>query len=285
MPGIKSQPFLHRSCLPGLMLGLCAMFCLPGCGSKTYEDRLKLTRDYYNYIDRLNRNLGPQYSNYGVILRAPRQFQEIPKPARRPGNQEGDADAKDPRIPEHIDFSIPGLVTVWSAGGGNDPSQKVYLYLITNYERWQTFKTPREKGDPVKIHEDLIDTLARRLRVPIDDRARGSASDRINKWYTEVVPESVDEQFVQRREFASILLHPPDESDLADREFQVYLHQAGDMKIALIYDLPRAAGGENLLERIPLSLQTVTVSPEKPRAAGASPSGGSSAPKPGGTPF
>ncbi len=285
MPGIKSQSFLHRSRLLGLSLGLCAIVCLPGCGAKTYEDRLKLTRDYYNYIDRLNRNLGPQYSNYGVILRTPRQFQEIPKPARRPGNQERDANEPDPRLPEHIDFPIPGLVTVWSAGGGNDSSQKVYLYLITNYERWQTFKTPREQGDPVKIHEDLIEALARRLRIPIDDRARGSASDRVNKWFTEVVPEPVDEQFVPRKEFASILLQPAENSDLADREFQVYLHQAGDMKIALIYDLPRAAGGENLLERIPLSLQTVTVSPEKPRAAGAGPGASPAGQKPGATQF
>ncbi|MCA8983072.1 MAG: hypothetical protein R3C12_10950 [Planctomycetaceae bacterium] len=282
----------------GLLLGgICLAGVLTGCGSQVYEDRLKLTRAYYDYVDRLNRNLGPQYTNFGVTLRVPRQFQEVPLPPRKPAaggeaSNVSSAEDLDPRLPEHIPFNLPGLVAVWSTAGGSTSrggsSEQSYLYLISNYEYWMTYKTSKEKGDPLKIDELLITALSLGLRIPIDPHARGSSTDRINKWYGEQVPDPVDEQFVARKEFTAITLVPPAESELSNREFLLYLYQNGDMRIGLIYDIPRNQGGENLQERIPLSLQTIDLSPDKPRGGGSGAATGRpdpAAPRPGATAF
>ena len=259
-----------------------------GCGSKTYEDRLTLTQSYFDFIERLNRNLSPQFSLSGTSLRVPIQFQEITAPPRRPREQEGEEQV-DPRQPDYLRFQLPGMLGAWktdlntvSSGDGSTSTQTGYLYLLGNYNDWMTFKTPKEKADPTKFHENLITVLSSGLRINIDPRARASSSDRVNKWSSEIVPTPRDEQFVARKEFTTITLVPEEIDELRGKEFRLYLYQNGDMKIALLYVLPQnIGGGENLEDLILLSLPTVNVSPEKPRAVPGGTSG--AAPKPPGT--
>ncbi len=305
-----------RNRLSLLFLAVAIFGSFSGCGAKTYEERLETTKAYYDYIDRLNRNLGPQFSESGVSMRAPKQFTLIPAPPRRPkrparannatgaGNSAAEDSEeprkKDPRQPDFLDVELPGLIAAWQAdletlGGSGGSAQPVrqtgYIYLLSNAEFWRTFKT--KKGNesnisPIKFHDDVMDILTGTLNIEIGKHARGSATDRVNKWFTETVPAKKDERFAPKKEITTITLVPDleegEESEAFQREYQVYLFANGDMKIVLIYALPRnVSAAENLIDRTLFSLQTLNVSAEKPRGApggkAASPAG--AAPKPG----
>ena len=306
---------MQRVCLA--LVVLAAVCFVSGCGSKTYEERLDKTKSYYKFIERLNQNLGAPYAENGVVLRTPKQFVSVPKPRRSvpAGNDESgegeeastdetngesadafadspfgqDPEDVDPRLPDHIDFELPGLLNVWSAdlstfnaGSGAAESAKGYLYLLGNYEYWQTYKTKNQIGDPLKFYEDLRDALSAGLEIPIDPKARGSATDRVNKWYSEIVPTAADSEFATQKEFTAITLVPeqrePSPLNEADadpappREYQLYLYANGDMQVALLFDLPRdISAGDQLPDRILLSLLSLDVSSEKPRASRAAP--------------
>lgn len=287
---------LQALCATVLLAGL-----LCGCGSKTYEERLETTKKYYDYIDRLNQNLGSQNDISGVSLRLPKQFMLIPAPPRRPkpkppagGDPAGETaeeEPRDPRQPDHLDIELPGLIAAWEANldavngtGGSTQSAMLpgTIYLLSNHEYWRTFKTPKQTIDPTKFHEELMKTLEGALGVRVNERERGSEADRVNKWFIEVVPDAKDEQFAPKKEIRTITLVPESEQESESdndfpREYQVYLFANGDMKIALIYALPRnVSTGEDLLDRIRFSLQTLNVSPDKPsgtRSKGKAPGG------------
>ena len=275
---------------------------LCGCGAQTYEDRIETTKQYYDYIDRLNQNLGPQHSDSGVTVRLPKQFALVPAPVRRPPrpqatpnvaageNATGTVAAAepeeiiDPRQPDYLDVELPGLIAAWnanlstvgSAAGANQPEMHPgSIYLLSNYNLWRTFKTPNETIDPTKFHDEVMRTLTGALGVHIDERVHGSATDRVNKWFSETVPATKDQQFAPRKEIRTITLIPEareeeeGEESEADqdfpREYQVYLFSNGDLKIVLIYALPKnVSTAEDLQDRILFSLQTLNVSDEKP---------------------
>src|SRR5690606_11440652 len=120
MSEASSLPSIRPVCA-GIVLILGIL--LSGCGTKTYEDRLKLTETYYDYIERLNRNLGPQFNDSGIQFRVPVQFQQIPAPVRKSKAAtegadeaaEDEEDQIDPRQPEHLGFQLPGLIAAWKA--------------------------------------------------------------------------------------------------------------------------------------------------------------------------
>ncbi|MCG6154530.1 hypothetical protein [Rubinisphaera margarita] len=297
------RPVRQVACL--LMMG-----AVIGCGSSTYEERLEFTKTYYDFIDRLNQNLGPVFSNYGVSVRPPKQFREIAAPAptpRRPAEgAEGEAEPveerRDPRQPINPPIDLPGLIAAWTANlnvvdsAGGTTQQPGYLYLLSNYDYWRTFKTKDELGDPLKFHEDVMNTLVDELQIPLDNNARGTATDRVNKWFNVSLPESKDAEFAPQKEFTAITLVPetvpeadefgaPEEGPPPPGEYQVYLYQNGDMRIVLVYALPRnVSAGENLQKRIELSLQTIDLTTEKPAAAPAARPNGQGTPANGAAP-
>ncbi len=274
--------------LTGLFVYSILTVACVGCGSKTYEDRLEFTTTYFDFIDRLNQNLGPQFMKDGVTIRIPKQMTEISAPPPRPKTPEGEERPQvDPRQPDFVEMELPGMTAAWKANlttvdaSGATSSETGYLYLLTNYEYWQTFKSNEEIGDPLKFHEDVLNDMVEALQVVIEDKKPGTATDRVNKWFRETVPEQKDEQFAPRKEFTTITLVPeePAEDDVP-REYRVYLYQNGDMRMALVYALPRnVSAGESLENRILLSLQTVNLSTEKPAAKRPAAS-----PNPNGTP-
>ncbi|HBN76109.1 MAG TPA: hypothetical protein DD473_09880 [Planctomycetaceae bacterium] len=255
-----------------IVFSILTFVCI-GCGSKTYEDRLEFTTTYFDFIDRLNQNLSPQFMKDGVTIRIPKQLTEIPAPPPRPKSSEEDEPPQvDPRQPTFVEMELPGMTAAWKANlttvdaSGATSSETGYLYLLTNYDYWRTFKTKDEIGDPLKFHEDVLNDMVDALQVVIDEKKSGTATDRVNKWFHETVPEPKDEKFAPPKEFTTITLVPeePAEDGLA-RQYQVYLYQNGDMRMALVYALPRnVSAGEELENRILLSLQTVDLSTEKP---------------------
>ncbi len=295
---ILRTPFPGINCLPLLFSAVVILGSLSGCGAKTYEDRLETTKAYYDYIDRLNQNLGPQFSETGVTMRAPKQFTLIPAPPRRPKRPVKPKPAgaandtiseetpepekkRDPRQPDFLDVELPGLIAAWKAdlntvSGTGDSAKSAtipgYIYLLSNAEFWRTFKTKKgnnSKISPIKFHDDVMEILTGTLNIEIGKHARGTATDRVNKWFTETVPARKDERFAPKKEITTITLVPSveegEEQQGIQREYQVYLFANGDMKIVLIYALPRnVSTGEDLIDRILFSLQTLTVSSEKP---------------------
>ncbi len=284
------HPVLYRL----LILLLAGLLC--GCGAKTYEERLETTKEYYDYIDRLNQNLGPQFAEEGVTMRAPKQFSLMPAPPRRPkrparstnGNAASQVPPepekkRDPRQPDYLGIELPGLIAAWKAdlntvGGSGNSTQTAthpgYIYLLSNAEFWRTYKSKKGNNaqiSPIKFHDEVMEMLTRTLNIEIDKRSRGSATNRVNKWFTEIVPAKRDERFAPKKEITTITLVPPTEQEAEQdfpREYQVYLFANGDMKVVLIYALPRnVSASENLMDRIPFSLQTLNVSAEKPVGA------------------
>ncbi len=291
---LRSRCFGMKRFVPALFSIIVLVGTLSGCGAKAYEERLETTSAYYDYIDRLNQNLGPQFFETGVSMRVPKQFVLVPAPPKRPrkpvkpnpaagGTVAEQAtepeEIKDPRQPDFIDVELPGLIGAWKAdletvGGAGGSTQSAahpgHIYLLSNYEYWRTFKTERATINPVEFHDEVMKRLTGAFNIVIEKRARGTATDRINKWFTETVPQKKDERFAPKKEITTITLVPSAEQEQEgfQREYQVYLFANGDIKIALIYALPRnVSTGEDLLDRILFSLQTLNVSAEKPGGA------------------
>ncbi|MFH1300336.1 MAG: hypothetical protein ABIK07_04680, partial [Planctomycetota bacterium] len=103
-----------------------AAFIFNGCGTETYEQRLKETDQYFAYVDARNQALSGNWSSPTVKMRVPVEFKEItaPKPAPAKDSEGSEptdpepADPEpvqtvDPRQPDYINLVLLGLEGAW----------------------------------------------------------------------------------------------------------------------------------------------------------------------------
>ena len=237
-----------------------------GCGYETYELRLKQSKDYYTYLEKVEANLAPKWGDgRGILeLRVPKQF--VPIPAPQPIKREDgelEMPAVDPRQPDYVNLIFPELLGAWEApveislpDGGRE-TRKAYLYAVSNY--WTLIG--ENPGDAQIFTKSLTELIGAALEQTAKETPEmemhpkpgtylPSASYNVFRF----APKPITQQVEDRRTSVNYI-------------FEVYERQNGDIQCPLVVVLPEGIDPrEKINERIPMMLEYVNPTKTPPRA-------------------
>ena len=168
MPFAPSQ---SRRVWMAAVVGTLSLAGAAGCGYETYELRLKQSKDYYNYLEKVDANLAPKWGDGRGILevRVPKQFVPIPSPQpikREDGELE--MPTVDPRQPDYVNLIFPELLGAWEApveitlADGGRETRKAYIYAVSNY--WTLIS--ENPGDAQFFTKSLTELIGAALEQP-----------------------------------------------------------------------------------------------------------------------
>lgn len=261
---------LRRRCLLALFAGVAAATIF-GCGTQAYEHRLAETARYYEYRQRVDTALERNaWQQFGVELRAPKGFQEIPGPT-----EEGQHDA---RHPNFFRAPLPGLIGAWQGEVAVDiPNRDVstmpaWIFVCTNHQRFLD-KLSEPTITPHGLKEDLTNVLATELRYEPDTA--------LNRWQYEEVRAPQGTPYVPRKTYEWIIL---DDERIIDgsrvrMEFRLVRFDVKEIQFCMLTVVPH----EEVLDRrdwrrfysaIDLAMENLVVSGDPPRAKSAAQSSG-----------
>jgi hypothetical protein len=266
----KSSYFRARGLLAVLAVVTAGM--LVGCGSQAYEERLAETAKYYAYRQQVDSALDLRaWQEYGVQMRLPKGFLEIPGPTEE--------DEHDGRQPDFLSQPLPGLVGAWQTEvyveipDRESPSMPAWIFLCTNHERFLNLQED-PTDTPALLVEDLSNTLAAELRYEPDTA--------INRWTYEETRAPVGTPYVPRKTYEWIMLD--DERNINDErvrmQFRLIRYYVDQIQFCVLTVVPH----DEILDRrdwrkvysgIDLMMENLVVSGEVPRQqrSGPAPSG------------
>jgi hypothetical protein len=247
-----------------------------GCGSQAYEQRLAETAKYYAYRQQVDSALERNsWQDYGIQMRLPKGFQEIPGPVEE--------DEHDERQPDFLSKPLPGLIGAWQTEvyveipDRESPSMPAWIFLCTNHNRFLNQQTD-PTATPALLVEDLSNTLAAELRYEPDTA--------LNRWAYEETRAPGGTPYVPRKTYESIMLD--DERDIGEErvrmQFRLIRYYVDQIQFCLLTVTPH----EEILDRqdrqrfygingaLDLMMEQLVVSGEPPRQqrSGPAPSGG-----------
>jgi hypothetical protein len=233
---------------------LCALVGLAGCGLQAYEERLEATRSYWAYLDKLDQNLRPPWKTPPVeSLRVPLQFNELPAPQPVEGpDGEQELPDVDPRQPDYVSLSIPGLIGAWKADvdanvNGERATQAAYLYAATNHQMLLT-----DASEAAAFSPNLIAAVEAALGSPAPESPAP-------------LPFPKGHQFTPKISFD---VHPISSQDAIRGSryiFEIYTTRQLDNQVAIIFASPEGLDPQSKIpERIQLMLESLRVSAAPP---------------------
>ncbi len=262
MPFVRLQ---SRRVWMAAVAGAISLAGAVGCGYETYEQRLTKTKDYYNYLEKVEANLAPKWGDGRGILevRVPKQFVPIqaPQPIKR---EDGELEmpAVDPRQPDYVNLIFPELLGAWEApievslADGGRETRKAYIYALSNY--WLFIgEDPTEAPKFTKSLTELIGAA-------LDDTATEEPPEMHPKPGTYLPTASYN---VFRFKPKPITLQVEDRRTSVNYIFEVYERQNGDIQVPLVVVMPEGVDLK-VNERIAMMLDYVTPT-KKPPSQGA----------------
>lgn len=274
--------FPFRRIWTGVVVGTLSLASVSGCGYDTYELRLKQTKDYYSYLERVEANLATKWADGRGILemRVPKQFVQIaaPQPFKREDG-EMEMPAVDPRQPDFINLALPELLGTWVASvditlaDGTQERRNAYIFAVSNY--WMF--AGENAGESLNFTKSLNELIG----AALEDTAKeeppemhpkpGTYLPSANYTVTRFNPKPITQQFETR-------------STTVNYVFEVYLRENGDVQCPIVVALPEGIDQrEKINERIPMMLDYVNptktppkpgVNKDAPAAAAQGPAGG-----------
>jgi|GEM_PF-1864991 len=240
--------------------GLVVAALLAGCGVKQYEERLASTSNMFAYMQLLDDNLAPPWTDFGITIRVPRQFGLIPPPQRPARKKDDDNEPPeeviDDRQPDYINVELPGLVGAFQApletvGEDNTvATHPGFIYVLCNQ-----YVRPGSKLDPAKaatFTNDFLDRLTAALHVSIDHRDP-------SKWRNETFPVK-REPFLKLVDLKVLELKSEDLIHDVPTQFAIYQYELEGAQVLIMTVLPETTSpSERLTERVPLALGTLVV--------------------------
>lgn len=236
------------------------LLTISGCGAAAYENRVEETAKYFRYLEILDQNLGPLWRDSGIELRVPKQFQLMPKP-QLPKAEEGKPAPVviDHRQPDYMNFEFPGLIGAWQTKvnatvNGAAAERKAYIYVISNYSM---FSQANQIAKAPEFSQSFLDRFWQSLSIPEDQRRA------LQEKYPKV------QGYQPEKNFTVVNLRPSQLIDGVPYLFDVYLIQQQDVQVAVIVATPADSDANIFLGKgIPLMLETMALTGEKPRAGG-----------------
>lgn len=232
-----------------------AALAVAGCGTQAYESRLEETRRYFAYLEKVDASLGGKWQENGYEVRAPQQFTLVPAPVPTKNEDGTETPSPDTRQPDYINWTVPGLLAAWEATTTVDiegavEQRKAHLYVASNY--WMFASSEQIEKAP-EFSTSLIAELGQILSIPEEQRTT----------QTEQYPRGAG--YVPKKSFTVANFRPQQLIDGVPYLFDVFLTQSGDVQTAIIVVIPADAQETSRInERIPLMLENMKVSSQKP---------------------
>ena len=259
LPGLDRRTFLAS-------LAGTSLFAM-GCGADTYKDRLEATRQYFEYLEKVNSALGTKVVPFeGVELRVPKPFtQIIPPPPPKEGEAETQLDPnEDPaRLGYHPNIRLDGVLASWRAkvdletpSGGEGMA---YLHLLSNLPRWVE-KQSNNDIEPLHYRTDLTNLLANAYNVQTETADAPwpwiKIGSRDDERYRAFSP------YVGKKTVDYIDIPPVDQPINAI----FYWMEVRDVHVGLVLIIPRAIDPRLKLEdRLKHTLETLKVPSQPPQ--------------------
>jgi len=249
------------------LLLTCSFSAACGCGTETYNHRLEETRKLFNYINRLNENLGPMWNNSGVEIRMPRQLTEIPPPAMEINKETGEMVqiGIDERQPQFSSEELPGLIGAWKGNveaevAGQDKPVPAYAYILSNAYLWGK----GEPEDAAAFKDTAAAAVMDGLKLPLYEET---------DWKREDYPES-SSGFIPQQS-ANVWVAKSDavvDENAPNLRYEASLHlfKNGDIQVAVLFVYPANINPhEHMSDRIGMALETIKISDELPKGGAA----------------
>lgn len=258
----KSSNFWTR----GLLVVLAGITggTLVGCGSQAYEQRLAETAKYYAYRQRVDSALELRaWQKYGIQMRLPKGFQEIPGPVEE--------DEHDGRQPDFLSRPLPGLIGAWQTEvyveipERESPSMPAWIFLCTNHERFLNLQN-EPTDTPELLLEDLSNALAAELLYEPDTA--------LTPWSYEETRAPTGTPYVPRKTYESITLEDENARNINGErvrmQFRLIRYYVDQIQFCLLTVVPH----DEILDRrdwrkinkgIALMMENLVVSGEVPR--------------------
>ena len=244
-----------------LVVGMLALSGISGCGYDDYEKRLKQTKDYYSYLERVEANLGPKWADGRGILemRVPKQFVPLapPQPIQREDG-EMEMPAVDPRQPDIVTLEFPELLGAWVApvevalASGGSERRNAYIYALSNY--W--VYAGENLGDAqnyTKLITELIGTALEDTAIEVTSEmhpGQGQYLPSANYSRTRFKPKPITLQTG---------------GTSVNYVFEIYVRDNGDVQCPIVVALPEGIDQrEKINERISMMLDYVNPTKKKP---------------------
>tara|TARA_R110002095_G_scaffold196031_1_gene174804 strand:+ start:2183 stop:3016 length:834 start_codon:yes stop_codon:yes gene_type:complete len=254
-----------------VILLLTAVLIFNGCGTDTYEQRLKETEQYFAYVDARNKALSGNWSSPTVKMRIPVEFKQIsaPTPAVTTTSEESEpadpepSQAVDPRQPDYINLILPGLEGAWRADVPVDQDNETverpaYLYVLSNHYLLQEKNMDAALNFYKDVENQFLVTFNEFLNA--------------DKITTERFPKG--KGYSEAKSFQVGTIEPETQIAGIPYEFQIYLIEKGNNKVVILLVIPKNIARESKLkDHMDFSLETVDI--ESPRSGGGQPSSSS----------
>lgn len=264
--------------LPTNRISLFLLLCLmgtvltTGCGSKTYENRLNETVQYFAYLDTRNQALTGTWKSPGVELRLPLEFEEIQAVQAAPASESKETEtsepasgqAIDPRQPDYIDLVLPGMAGAWTTEVPVDVDNETvdhpaYLYVLSNFDLLKK----KENEDAKNFHNEVRNRLTSTFDLFLNPE----------EFDTERFPRG--KGYTNTKSYLVGTFEPEEQIDGIPYEIKIYLAEKGNNQAVILLVTPKnMLRKSSLQDHLDYSLETVELfSPE-------SNSGGGGAPRP-----
>lgn len=272
-PGSVSRFIASMILLTGTLL-------LPGCGQKTYEERIQQSAELYEYLNGVEDALAAPWSrtDIGLSMRLPKPFSSpLPGPTRTKGQDGKMVIGPDTRQENVLRARIPGIVEAWQASIDSvDGQPNAWIYLLSNHDRF--LSSDQGIGKPEEFQTDLENELMRVLQVTIPEGVTSKVAE--NTRYRQWIPaqNSPRAKYTSPKDYTVIRFAPEANSRYADWQVSLYERRAGRVQTALLVITPKNTG-PNFRQRLDQALETLEVKEVMPRTR-VNAGGGSSAPAP-----
>ena len=265
-----------------LLLAACCVW-IAGCGVQAYEQRLNNANEMFAYQNRLDRILSKSAwadpYGFGVTMRLPNGYAQIPAPAAPAEGDESAEPIADPRQPTYLGITeLEGLLGAWKLQSAGNSGANAFLYVVSNHHRMLAAGPGENKLPHDEFLQDLEALLDLQLGISVENG--GQARSQENVKVSESLPrDDTIAKYTRRKEFVSMQLVPSGDAlqqlGLPELEIYVYEHRAGSVQVALLLVAPLSVR-DNPDANLRVALETLTVSDQPPRAAAPGESGASS---------
>ncbi len=233
-----------------------------GCGADTYEERLKNTRLYFEYLEQVNLALVPKAAQLeGVEIRVPKGFELLAFPPVPKDDQpvEPIEPANDPvRLGYYQNIPLEGVLGTWRAqvrvdGGAEGATAPAYLHLLCNWQRWLD-KPLNNDIEPTAFQADAINQLANVYRI----------ADPPDAWDWELMKGF--SPFVPKKKVDRIQIQPEIQPPI-----DVFIHrlEAKDIQVVLVLIIPQAVDSREKVEtKFKHTLETMKIASQPPQRKG-----------------